>query len=431
MSAKQTISFSSLLSKIRETTPVIFTDRKDGDNRDYRHNRDTRDQVYRRNYDDSSFSDQTNKQNSNNSDKQYRRNYDDSSISKTSQNRTGAEIRRNYDESSSISKTSQNRTNTEIKIINPEIDQVIEIDDQDMLLNAFNTETNKRENVAPINERERSVFIPKKQHDFDKKSLAHFVNELRKGIVSIANEKNHKNINAYDIPILENFSQLYLDPETKSDWHKMMDCIMEKIIELDKQYLSLNYFGLKEKITLNLINICFSHIIIGRNTKYGEGIDNLYEPIYDFNRKPINRNSDPLYKRIKTYVKYLPIILKIIGQNNQNIFISTRLNKELDYKNTSINSNILILNTMIKKQKKNGIVNSVNVNNDNNETKLEKLFIEQADLEKQINQNNIQINDWKKDTQSKISELEKCIDFDYFMHSSWCSALDNAIPYRF
>ena len=104
-------------------------------------------------------------------------------------------------------------------------------------------------------------------------SITTFVHTLRK-IISIRGEKPlDLSFDEHDVLTSVRFCQRFHD--CKSQWEKMMDKMAMITAEIDAKYLAHNYLGLKDSITVNLLNISLSFIIIGEDSTSGPGINGI------------------------------------------------------------------------------------------------------------------------------------------------------------
>ena len=127
-------------------------------------------------------------------------------------------------------------------------------------------------------------------------SITTFVNTLRK-IISIRGEKPlDLSFDEHDVLTSVRFCKRFHD--CKNQWEKMMDKMAMITAEIDAKYLAHNYLGLKESITINLLNISLSFIIIGEDSTSGPGINGIKTDAYSLNGLLSN---DCTYHNINNY----------------------------------------------------------------------------------------------------------------------------------
>lgn len=214
----------------------------------------------------------------------------------------------------------------------------------------------------------------------DKKSLTSFVESIRKEITKKATEKvidRDKQINIFT----QKFSKSFVE------WNELMNLMSKKITIIDKKYMVLNYFGLKEKLAHHLLNISLSFVMIGGQTV-----------------------SD----KIK-------IFFELLEPTMNKISLETKVLLELDRSHSLFLTKINNITYLIQTLKKNPVDQS---------------SIEPIIKEKQMLENNIiNIINEKKQCYEKIRlsfcSLENCLQFDYFLHDDWCPYLDIDIIKKF
>ncbi|MEM0354249.1 MAG: hypothetical protein QXW79_01570 [Thermoplasmata archaeon] len=266
---------------------------------------------------------------------------------------------------------------------------------------------------------DRKIIVKQVTQIFDKNSLAYAVTVVRENIISRISYPI-QSIHEHDRVLMENFRRKFA--ELNSSWNVLMDFMLEKMKEIDDKYKSYNYFGLKEKLLNEIINISLSYIVIGPNAKQGDGIDNLNGLSLNFiDKRPT------VYDKIRYFLHILPAKLQIILESTRDIMELDNEHTRLLNEKNDIISQIEVLNRTIKSMG----VHRKRCGNDLDEirnhisearSKIQKIDEMITNI---ISRKNV-ANHYIHDIVIKIFSIT---NFSYFMHSDWFPQLDqNLLP---
>lgn len=258
-------------------------------------------------------------------------------------------------------------------------------------------------------------------NNHDKNSLTFIFTDIKKQITNKKNivpETKTESINIFQQKLEKSFIA----------WNSMTDFILKKILELDNKYLSDNFFGFRDLLIYNIMNILLSFIIIGADTKTGKGIDNLNGPC------PLilesNNNQLTVKQQIILFLKMLPTVMEQINQTNKQILKLEKNRTLYLQENNSIDLSIQIQKDELNKQIANArvvIKNKVIVSphlTQKNDT-IENLLDTKKNIENKIQNIVNKKTQLKNKINEKFSSLTDCIQFSYFMHDDWFPSLDS------
>lgn len=265
----------------------------------------------------------------------------------------------------------------------------------------------------------------------EKNSLAYYVSKFHEEIIKRATAPIN-NISPLDHYSVEQFQKKFA--KCRAEWNKMMETVMTAAKYMDQNYKSCEYFGQKERLLAEILNISLSFIIIGAETKIGEGIDNLTGSaivIHQYNRI-IDQTKISIAEKIEIFFDKLLIPgLESIKPSYENIM---RLN---DLHNSQLNEKSAII-SRIENTKKIIKAQESDMKKADRETAREikeSLQENRKDLEKmeerleKCDQNIIDSIEKKKQEKINIDTvllgLFTTINFSYFMHSDWCPYIDH------
>jgi hypothetical protein len=262
---------------------------------------------------------------------------------------------------------------------------------------------------------------------YEKNSLAAIVENLQEKITARGLNPINKDYHLDDLKLLEKFQKNFRDVRTS--WNSFMEILLEKMVEIDNKYLSYNYFNYKESLVQHLTNISMSFIVIGSDTRSGNGIDNVTGPcdsVDDDNNRP------SLIKKINAFMKRLPMTMERISREHQQILKFDREHTQL-LQDDSLTTNLIqTLRLSIKTQEK-----DIKADLNNEEKKAIQESLEQnKDSLRSASQTKIELEKKIKDTiekkkaaqnmiQTEYYRVTSYLQFSYFVHDNWCPPLDN------
>lgn len=276
---------------------------------------------------------------------------------------------------------------------------------------------------------ERKWIKPVINNNYDKNSLTFIFTDIKNKII----EKKMRGAETKSANIFQQKLE-----KTFIAWSKMMDFILVKLLMLDNKYLSQNFFGFKELLIYNIMNISLSFIIIGATTKTGSGIDNLNGPSTTILENKKNKQLT-IKQQISLFLELLPIAIEQISQNNKRIL---QLENEYtcyfqEYNNIIASIQIQKNEYLIQKNESDKQQNkSKTDHNKNNKIVLSPILVQINDMIKNLTdeqkniENKIQNVDDKKIRlkniiNGKFCSLTNYIKFSYFMHDDWYPSLDS------
>ena len=262
-------------------------------------------------------------------------------------------------------------------------------------------------------------------------TLVFYVTKLRDDIINRAQAPIPMNITDEDAERMKTFKIKFIDQQ--ESWHGLMNHIIKQLELVDKKYKSEteDYFGIKEQLISEILNISLSYLIIGGETKSGNGIDNC-KGTADMSTNIGNRPT--IRNKIKLFLRILPEKINLVAKNHQNRKqLDSNHSKFLHEKGTIV-SYIESLRKTIKTQEKDiqkikdadareSVMESLNENKDH----LKQSLIKLKTIEENINNVIANKNNEMIIMRTTICELFQVIDFSYFMHDDWCSALDHGL----
>ncbi len=275
----------------------------------------------------------------------------------------------------------------------------------------------------------------KTQSGYDKKSLVYFIEELKQNITNLLTKTDFEEFYEHDRQLLKQCSQLF--SQLIKPWNLLLDKLIKICAELDNLYKLENYLGIKEKIIHHLINISFSYIIIGPQTKTGKGISNIRGPMAEsdyYNQvifshaldiKKIFRKPDiqTIDEKINSYIDNIFIIFQKINEINRRIFNIDRESNYLVSENNKITTSINNLDISIRKQKKQS---SNNLNDE--KIQHDKFISKQNETKNKIKMLSDEKRALENNSMVKKIELDNILSFNYCMNDLWCNSLSVVIP---
>lgn len=229
----------------------------------------------------------------------------------------------------------------------------------------------------------------------DKKSLSSFVESLKEEIKKKVDE------NSEDSVLIANFSKKFSD--LYIEWNELMNFMLDKIKELDKKYMSLDYFGFKEKLAHNLLNISLSFIIIDDET-----IKNKINLFFEILEPTMNQISC-MTKRLLELDKNHSVLLT---QNNNTISTIQAIKNNIKVLVKTVGQK----HSIDKETLENDLLDMIN-KHEEIENKIMDVILDKKQCNERI--------------RTEYHSLENCLQFDYFMHDDWCPYLDVDIIRKF
>ena len=254
------------------------------------------------------------------------------------------------------------------------------------------------------------------------------MDNLREKIIERGRKPIDDKIFHNDIKFLQKFHNNF--SENFEKWNELMDNILNLVIELDKKCLSENYYGFKEALISEIINISMSYIIIGRETISGVGIDNLRNHTMKYG----DENKLTIEQKINIFLKNLPDTMDKNSIVNQEILKLDRNHSQILQEESKTDYLIKTLRANIKLQEKNMKIKSkadekklIKENMEENKQSLEdalyKLSILKKDIENIIAKKKVQ----QDIINANFHRLFNYLEFDYFMHDDWSPILDSGL----
>ncbi|MEM3063048.1 MAG: hypothetical protein QW303_05855 [Nitrososphaerota archaeon] len=266
---------------------------------------------------------------------------------------------------------------------------------------------------------DRKIIVKQAIQVFDKKTLAYAVIVIRENIISRINYPM-QSIHEHDRILMENFRKKFA--ELNRSWNVLMDFMLEKMKEIDDKYKSYNYFGLKERLLNEIVNISLSYIVIGPDANQGNGIDNLNGLTLNFiNVKPTIRD------KIRHFLHILPAKMQIISENTREIMeLDAEHAKLLNEKNNIISQNEILKRTIksMEHDRKKCVDDLDKIRNHISETnsKIQKIEEMITNIISKKNAANHYIHDI-------VIKIFSITNFSYFMHDDWFPQMDhNLLP---
>ncbi|XWV26934.1 hypothetical protein QJ857_gp0115 [Tupanvirus soda lake] len=273
----------------------------------------------------------------------------------------------------------------------------------------------------------RAISVPK----YDKNSLAALVEYIRNQIIERATTPIPKDLHPDDIETMLKFQSKYA--KVSSDWLAMMDKMLKKFEEIDSKYMMDDYFGFKQNLSHHISNISLSFIVIGGESKFGNGIDNLQgpAPIKPLMSKEDEAKIPNIRDRIRAFFSLLPKVMESISVIHKEILQLDKEHSECLQNEAAATSLIQTLRNNIKlqekdltkdldKEEKQALQESLI----ENKKSLKQAIFNQDFYEKKIKEK-IAL---KKEKNDKIRmdfyKLSVYLNFSYFMHDDWCPPLD-------
>ena len=267
---------------------------------------------------------------------------------------------------------------------------------------------------------------------YDKNSLAYAVHLLKEKIMEKAIMPVDK-LSREDVMLFQKFQEKFADncenAPVSRKWLALMDYILLKVKDLDRKYMSDNYFGYKKFLLYHIINISLSYIIIGGETTTTTTGDGLNIP--SFNGKNSTGSNQTIFGKINKFIKHIPIFMEKISNNHREI---RNLDQQHTYfleQDSAIDSTIHTLRANTKSQEKEldkklskDNKDALNRSLEENKQTLEKTLQRKAALATKIKDVIDKKNNLENDNKSEFRILDKYIQFNYFMHDDWCPPLD-------
>ncbi|XWV25597.1 hypothetical protein QJ856_gp0157 [Tupanvirus deep ocean] len=273
----------------------------------------------------------------------------------------------------------------------------------------------------------RAVTIPK----YDKNSLAALVEYIKKQIIERGTTPIPKDLHPSDVESMLKFQSKYANVST--DWLAMMDKMLKKFEEIDSKYMTDDYFGLKQILSHYISNISLSFIVIGGETKFGNGIDNLQgpAPIKRLMSKEEEAKIPNIRDRIRAFFSLLPKVMESISIVHKEILQLDKEHSECLQNEAAATSLIQTLRNNIKlqekdltkdldKEEKQAIQESIN----ENKNSLKQAIFNQDFYEKKIKEKIASKKEKNDKIRTDFHKLSLYLNFSYFMHDDWCPALD-------
>lgn len=291
-------------------------------------------------------------------------------------------------------------------------------------------------------------------------SLITAIEHIREGIIERASSGISGDFHPESQKSLSTFQSKFIP--VRDNWNALMNYLVEKFSEVDKKHMTHNYYGLREKIISQILNISLSYIIVGGETKFGNGVENIYNLTPDK-----SLNSLTVRQRINLYLRQIiPAIDSISEKYIENVALDKAHMENLQL----INSNKSLIQTLkasLKEQEKEiSLINRrINARNkaipDQNisceletipEGEEEENVVSDDDLVKMIEENmrknrialkkaiseeakldsNVKNIIFKKlvnnDAIDKsFNDASRFLHFSYFMHDDYDPAIDNGL----
>lgn len=258
-------------------------------------------------------------------------------------------------------------------------------------------------NAKSINNNSYPIQLCSKNSlEMDIKYIKHKI--IEKGTCKIDND----DINA---EFIKHFQKKF--KENYKTWETHMNNIFERVRELDKLYISEDYFGLRKILLKYIINISLSLIIIGNDIKIMSQVNNCHD------------NKITISDQIHIFLmKLLPSMEKISDNHKE----TSKLNEEHSRylrKNDMLVSRIQLLKRIIRIEEKkldNGVPDMEKLNN--SKMLLEDALSEQYNLNKKINKLITIKRGFHEARKQELHSLLNILQFNYFIHEDWFPFLD-------
>lgn len=287
-------------------------------------------------------------------------------------------------------------------------------------------------------------------HLVDRNSLVYYITNLKNEITIRGQEEIHFDIGP-DVNLLNKFQKKFT--EVRKSWNNLMDLLIKIFDDIDKKYKQHNYFGLRERLVHEILNISLSYIIIGGSCISGSGIDNfngtnlnlLFKttrfatndkgPLEEFVSMDVMLDDKPtISTKIIRFLKVFPESMENISKYSMEI--SRMNNQHTDYLREQANNESQIENTRktiklqekeIEKTKDLESKNAVKENLATNKKFLNNYIAKQKELENNILETINKKAEHQNSIRLIIVQTFNVLNFSYFMHNDYFPALDNGL----
>jgi hypothetical protein len=247
------------------------------------------------------------------------------------------------------------------------------------------------------------------------------------------------NKNEIDVKSMEQFQKKF--GERYKSWETIMDCILEKVRELDKRYMFDEYFGYKKVLLQCIINISLSLIIIGNDFGTASGIDNLKYQMrekYCYYKLTIGDQIRIFLGRLLPSMERVANDYKKISKLNENHTLCLQENNILISQIQTLKTAIRVLvkkikttdenlenKFMIQDENEKENPNIIKSKLENSRISLANMLSKQSQLEKKIEGLIDAKRRYKETIKKEMYSLINTLQFCYFMHDDWFPLLDN------
>ncbi|AAV50971.1 hypothetical protein MIMI_L711 [Acanthamoeba polyphaga mimivirus] len=253
----------------------------------------------------------------------------------------------------------------------------------------FQRDVFSRPNVKPSNTQSLQARV-NMANSYDRNSLAWIVECLKTEVMNRGLNSINQNLHSSDIELLKNFKTKFTNYQ--NNWNGLMGFMMKNIVKIDDKYMLHNFFGIKEIVVNQIINISLSYILIGA----------------------------PIENEIKLFIlNTVPLAFNTIHVINTKISKINRTIEELSSQKQYNSYTIQEFESEIKTNPK--------IKNNHTKEKLLKLHSEQKSLSEKINKLSGEKDIEQSMINNEIYKLVTGLSFNYFMHDDWCPPLDNNI----
>ncbi|BCS82898.1 hypothetical protein QLL95_gp1225 [Cotonvirus japonicus] len=255
------------------------------------------------------------------------------------------------------------------------------------------------------------------QPSYDENSLAWVVVTMKSEIQKRSDYI--PNLDTHDQEKFLVFKQKFLN--SKNKWDSLMNDMLKLMINVDNTCKMYDYFGIKDLLIQQIINISLSYIIIGESTKILikeffvrlpiiiKNIYSSFKKIYEVNQKNNEFNNEKML--LQNYIDNLQSQIKLFKEE---LTVHTQ-----ELKTTIKNKTKLQL-----KLKSDINIQEINNNIEQNQEQINTYVNRQLQMDINISKNNSNIEPTKSIMLDDIYILSSIITFNYFSHNDWFPSLD-------
>lgn len=291
----------------------------------------------------------------------------------------------------------------------------------------------------------RLPTINAQQPRYDIQSLCFFVQTLRRKITSRFSGSINPLIWYSDSDIMIRIQKKFT--QIRPSWEKLMDMIIEQVTITDNKYMATNYFGFKDLLMTDILNISLSYIIIGKDTINGYGIDNVdglndrFDMLFENNSVvglTIEQQITDFFEKMHFSLEKMILPFKSISESNKthSAFLQQKATivSNVQYLRSTIKVQEKELDELEKDNKKNKNKEPTELTPEEIDQMKQNLIINKSSLregiakQKEIDTNIDDIINLKKSNYAVLwkeyMSISKALHFNYFVHNEYCTSID-------